>query len=172
MAATRSSWRLKGASPPVTQSTKRARKVNTNTVAAFSKKQTPIQSRGVGKRKDPKTDERIKALKKVLAALDKILAAPFPPTKITKPSVEPTALSTQVTPTKTRKKPETTPAKASFNPTIEGDHPYNISLIITTVIGNSRKLDVVLYQNYNINDIFRDSLDKLYQTVFRKFVSA
>jgi len=170
MPTTRRSSRLKGDAPRVEQITRRARKPNRNTLAKFAKSQSPVTAKGSGIRKKVKTPERIRALTKLIEASTKILAAPLPSKSTNTPPAEVTSPSTRGTPSQARKKSNTTPSATLFDPTIEGESAHYVTLMITPVIDSSRKIDAVIYQNYNVNLGPRDSLSVLQEYVWKKFI--
>ncbi|KAN0112642.1 hypothetical protein V8E51_005593 [Hyaloscypha variabilis] len=170
MPSTRRSRRLQGDPPQAEQTTSRTRKPNSNTLDEFSKRQTPNKQQGVGKRKKVKTPDRIRALTKLVEASTKILTAPVVTTNANKPPLEATTPSERASPTQARKKSNATPTNVPFDPTIEGESAHYVTLMITPVIDDSRKIDSVICQNYNVNLVVRDSLAALHKFVYRKYV--
>ena len=117
-----------------------------------------------------KTPDRIRALTKLVEASTKILTAPVVTTNANKPPLEATTPSERASPTQARKKSNATPTNVPFDPTIEGESAHYVTLMITPVIDDSRKIDSVICQNYNVNLVVRDSLAALHKFVYRKYV--
>jgi hypothetical protein len=156
MGSTRRSKRLAGGEPSAEKSTKRRRRPNTSTIAAFDNQQHTLTKRTKGKRKakPSRTPEVLKSLfptpLKAKQTLINITSSP--------PNIPFISLSRPP-----RNKRATTPPPSSpFNLTNKGKVPYNVTLIITLVINKIIKENDGICINLDINDVFRKTLDDLH----------
>jgi hypothetical protein len=153
MAGGRRSKRLAGDAPSDYATPKRVRRANANTLAEFSKQQSPLRVDTRPKKKLTKPINPPEASPEpveVITPLPVDLALPSSPPVLQKSPVEISSSPVQASKNKTE-----TPLP--FDPIVEGLLPHYVSVFITPVIDGTRKVNDTYNRTININDVFRPS---------------
>jgi hypothetical protein len=167
MESNRRSKRLASNAPAAEKSSKRLRRPNTSSMAAFDKQKTTVLSRAKGKRKAKRPQ------------------APIPPIEPepTLPVHPKSNTARPPTPSSPANAPESSPARqprskranapapsSPFNPQSMGKAPHNVTLTITPVIDKQVKENDGILVNIDINSPFRNSLEDLHNHVFNNYI--
>src|SRR6266536_2939499 len=167
MSSDRRSKRLLGEPPFAEQITKRPRKPNTHTLAAFSSEQPPIRRGKRSKRSTSKPPEPTPApIKK-----GKVPETPniIPPNELHSSSLlrsSPPISIQSSSPVPLRQKRGPSP----FDPSREGKLPHYVSILVTPVMDGKRKTDNVIPHSIDINNVDRADLDDLHANVYATYV--
>jgi hypothetical protein len=165
MAGARRSKRLAGDAPPEHATPKRVRRANTNTLAEFSKQQSPLRVDTRPKKKPTKLIDPLEASPEpvdVISPLPVDLALPSSPPVIRKSPVEINSSPVRAPKNKTK-----TPLP--FDPTVEQLLPHWVSVFITPVIDGTRKVNDTYNRTVNINNVFRPSWHTLNVWLYNKY---
>jgi hypothetical protein len=166
MAGARRSKRLAGDAPPEHATPKRVRRANTNTLAEFSKQQSPLRVDTRPKKKPTKLIDPLEASPEpvdVISPLPVDLALPSSPPVVRKSPVE-----INSSPVRAPKNKTETPLP--FDPTVEQLLPHWVSVFITPVIDGTRKVNDTYNRTVNINDVFRPSWHTLNVWLYNKYI--
>ncbi|KAH6699873.1 hypothetical protein BKA61DRAFT_209780 [Leptodontidium sp. MPI-SDFR-AT-0119] len=142
MPLTRASKRVAAEEAEGGGKSKRARKPNQNSTAAFSANQPPIVRKTKRKRRDTTSESAEKDA-------EDILDVPTPKPLIKKSSgktTTPEVIDIELSLIPSRPKPRLRP---EFDPEALGDEPYRVSLTITTVLNGRRRTTIPIQHDFN-----------------------
>ncbi|KAH9203134.1 hypothetical protein DL95DRAFT_472676 [Leptodontidium sp. 2 PMI_412] len=161
MPSTRASERAAAEESEGGRKSKRARKPNSNSTAAFSANQPPIARKTKRKRRDTASEPAEKDAEDMPD-----IPTPKPlPKKSAGKRVTPDVIDVESSPIPSRPKPR---PKPEFDPSALGDEPYRVSLTFTTVLNSRRRTTIPIQHDFN--DPFQATFAELRASIENNFI--